>query len=424
MPRPAYAQSPSPAPAAWFCPLDLLFLLTQDLESPSGLGRYWPLARQLARLGYAVELAALHPAWETLRQRAFERDGVRVRYVAPMHIKRAGNVRSYFSPAQLLWVAARATLALAAAALRSSAPIIHVAKAQPMNGLAGWLAARLRPGRQLYLDCDDYEAVSNRFAGAWQPGIVRWWEDRLPRAARGVTTNTTFLRDRCRRLGVPDERLRVVPNGYDPERFAPVSAARAEAARRRWGLAGHPVVLYLGSLSLSNHPVLLLLAAFAQVAARLPSARLWLVGGGDDYERVRQEVAARGLEAGVVMTGLVDPAEAPAYYAASDVVVDPVEADDTARARSPLKVVEALACGVPVVTGAVGDRPAMLASHAPGGAAGLLVEPGSALALAEGLASVLSEPGLRQRLAEGARQAAPRYRWDHLARDFAGIYAH
>jgi glycosyltransferase involved in cell wall biosynthesis len=340
-----------------------------------------------------------------------------------MHIKRRGNERTYFSPSQLLWVTARATLALAGAALRSRAPIIHIAKAQPMNGVAGWLAARLAPGRRLYLDCDDYEAVSNRFGAPWQQGIVRWWEDRLPRAARGVTVNTTFLRDRCRQLGVPAERLRLVPNGYDPDRFAPVSAAQAEAVRRRWGLAGLPVVLYLGSLSLSNHPVLLLLEALADLVRRLPAARLWLVGGGDDYERVRQAVAERGLEAAVVITGLVDPAEVPAIYAASDVVVDPVQADDTARARSPLKVVEALACGVPVVTGDIGDRAAMLAGDAPGGMAGLLVAPGSAAALAEALLAVLTDPATRQKLAAGARQAAPRYSWDRLAREFALVYA-
>ena len=71
--------------------MHILFLLTQDLESPSGLGRYWPLARHLARLGHEMEIAALHPAWQSLESRVFLRDGVRVSYVAQMHVRREGN---------------------------------------------------------------------------------------------------------------------------------------------------------------------------------------------------------------------------------------------------------------------------------------------------------------------------------------------
>jgi hypothetical protein len=145
--------------------MHILFLLTQDLESPSGLGRYWPVARYLARRGHTIEIAALHPAWHTLARRAYEQDGVRVRYVAQMHNRREGSRRSYFGPLELLWVTAWATMALAWAAWLSRAEIIHIGKAQPMNGLAGWLVARLKR-RRLYLDCDDYEAVSNRFGAA------------------------------------------------------------------------------------------------------------------------------------------------------------------------------------------------------------------------------------------------------------------
>src|SRR6188508_3385124 len=97
--------------------MQILFLLTQDLESPSGLGRYWPLAKHLARLGHNIEIAALHPSWQSLESRVFLRDGVRVRYVAQMHVRRDGNRQHAFSTPQLLWVTAKATLALAAAAM-------------------------------------------------------------------------------------------------------------------------------------------------------------------------------------------------------------------------------------------------------------------------------------------------------------------
>jgi glycosyltransferase involved in cell wall biosynthesis len=402
--------------------MHILFLLTQDLDSPGGLGRYGPLAQHLTRQGHTVELAALHPAYRSRSPRCFTWGGVRVRYVAQMHVKWAGHRKEYFPPGQLLWVTTLATLALTRAALSSRAEVVHIAKAQPMNGLAGRLARGLR-GARLYLDYDDFEAATNQFGGRWQRAIVRWWEDRLPRMVRGVTCNTTFLRDRCLRLGVPPERVRVVPNGVDARRFRGVPPAEVEALRARWGLHGVPVALYLGTLSLSNHPILLLLDAFVEVHRRLPAARLLLVGGGQDYDRVAAALRERGLEHVSFMPGAVPPAMVPAVYLAADLLVDPVEDDDIARSRSPLKVLESLACGVPVVTGAVGDRPAMLAADDPAGPAGLLVAPGSAAALAEGLLALLTDPAARARLASAAPAAVERYRWDDLAAHFAGVYA-
>ena len=86
--------------------------------------------------------------------------------------------------------------------------------------------------------------------------------------------------------------------------------------------------------------------------------------------------------------------------------------------HSPLKIVESLASGVPVVTGDVGDRAEML-THA----AGVLVRPGDARALADGIAAVLADRPLQLRLAEGARARAEAYRWDRLAQVWATTYA-
>jgi len=342
---------------------------------------------------------------------------VQVRYVAQMHVQRQGNYKHYFSPPQLLWVAARATWALMLAGLEPNVDALHICKAQPMNGLAGWLAARARRKR-LYVDCDDLEVASNNFTGQWQRAVVGWWENHLPLSARGVTVNTRFQQARCEQLGVPTEHIGLVPNGFDPDRFQPVSPAETEALRRRLGLEGHPVVLFLGSLSLANHPVRLLLDAFVEVQRQLPAARLWLVGGGEDYDRITEAIRERQLGASVVQSGRIDPREAPLYYAASDVSVDPVEEDDTARSRCPLKIPESLACGVPVVTGDIGDRDLMLGQ----GAAGVLVQPGQASALADGLLAVLSDPARRAALSAGAREVSQLFRWDKLAADFARIY--
>lgn len=398
--------------------LRILFLLTQSLTDPSGLGRYWPLAQQMTKLGYQVEIAALHPAYHTLPQREFIKDGIKVSYAAQMHVRQEGNRQLYFNPPQLLLVTALATLALARAALESRADIIHIGKAQPMNGFAGWLGAQVRR-RRLYLDYDDDEAASNRFSSEWQRSVVKWCEDRLPQVVRGVTVNTSYLRERCLSLGVPASQIFLVPNGFDSDRFPPPIPDEIESIRARWGLTGRQVVLYLGSLNLANHPILLLLDAFEQVHRRIPSALLLLVGGGEGYDRVTQEIETRGLQDSVIMAGRIQPQIVASIYAASHLVVDPVFDDNIARARCPLKIVESLAMGIPVVTGNVGDRAVML-DH---GRAGVLVKPGSADALAEGIISAMNDPVRYNSMVERAKVISEQFRWERLAQEFVKVYA-
>jgi glycosyltransferase involved in cell wall biosynthesis len=397
----------------------ITFLLTQSLESPSGLGRYGPLAKELARLGHSVRVLALHPDYGALETRRFTRDGVQVHYVAQMHVQKRANTKRYFGPLRLSWVIGWATLRLSWFALQSPSDVYHLGKPQPMNGVAGWILHVL--GQRVYLDCDDYEAASNRFGGSWQRRIVAWFEDRTPKIAAGITVNTPYLAQRLEGLGVPTERIVYVPNGIDRARFAAFERLDADAhevQRLRDGLelGDRRVVLYVGSLSLASHPVDLLLDAFEGVRHAVPDAVLLLVGGGEDYGTLRASAKDRGLGDAVRFAGRVDPERVPVYYRLAEVSVDPVHDDWTARARSPLKLFESMAVGTPVVTGDVGDRRACL------GGAGLLVAPGDAAALADGIARVLQHPGEAARMREAAASRRDRYHWDVLVREFERVY--
>ena len=99
--------------------MKIAFLLTQSIDSPSGLGRYFPLARQLVRLGHQVTILALHPDFATLAQKAKQVDGVRIVYVSQMHVRKRGSSKSYFSSPTLLFHAALATWRLTLAAIQA-----------------------------------------------------------------------------------------------------------------------------------------------------------------------------------------------------------------------------------------------------------------------------------------------------------------
>jgi glycosyltransferase involved in cell wall biosynthesis len=397
--------------------MHIAFLLTQSLQSPSGLGRYWPVAREMVRCGHRATILALHPDYGRLTQRYFEREGVTVWYLSQMHVLKRNSHKRYFGLGRLLWVTAQASWWLTVAALRTPADAYHLGKPHPMNSLAGLIASRLRR-KPLYLDCDDYEAASNRFGGAWQRQVVAFFEDSMPHRVAGVTVNTRFMKQRLQTLGVPPEHITYVPNGAERERFTKTTAIEAATVvlSQKLNPFGRPIVLYVGSLSLASHAVDLLLEAFAQVLDQL-EAILLLVGGGEDLDQLQRQAQALGIAENVQFVGRVAPDAVAPYYQLADVSVDPVYDDPASQARSPLKVMESLASGTPVVTGDVGDRSLQLAQ---GG--GLLVSPGNPGALAEALIRIIQDPTLRMRLAQEALAGQEQYYWDTLVKDWGQIY--
>ena len=394
--------------------MKILFLLTQDLGSPSGGGRYWPLARVLAKHGNQVRIVALNSQWEFITTKYFKRDGVIIEYVAPMHVIKEGNLKRYYSSIRLLTIAINATFRLSYAALSSPVDIILVGKPHPMNSLAGLLVSRLKR-KVLCLDCDDHEAASNRFTGKWQKVVVELFEKWMPRKARLVSTNTLYMKSKLSEWGCPVDHIYYLSNGIEEERFVAPKKVDVEKLRIHLGLNGKRVILYSGTLSLISHPVDLLLEAFAKVFRLFPETALLLVGGGEDSERLISQAEALGIDQSTYFTGRVSPDEVSKYYHLADVSVDPVRDDASARGRSPLKLFESWAFGVPFVTASVGDR-SLLLGQPP---AGVLVEsPGDSRALADGICRVLESGEFAAQLCNRGLERVKLFTWERLA---AGI---
>ncbi|NTU80243.1 MAG: glycosyltransferase family 4 protein [Chloroflexales bacterium] len=393
----------------------ITFLMIMGVERPSGR-RYFQIARGLAAMGHQVRLLALHPDLASCPRRRYAQDGVEVWYVGQMHARKSGSVPERFGPLALLRVLAGATLGMVWGVICSPADVYHLGKPQPVNGLAALAAVRLLRRRPFYVDCDDDEVRGNRLTAGWQRAVFAFWQALLPRLAAGVTANTAHLAAEATRAGA--RHVVVVPNGVELERFAPPPEAVRAALRDSLGLRGRRVVAYAGTLALQNHPVDLLVEAFAEVAAAVPEAALLLVGGGEDLPALRELARRRGLGDRVYLTGQLPHEAVGAFLALADLSVDPVRDDQVARARSPLKLFESMALGVPVVTGAVGDRPAILAE----GAAGVLVQPGDPAALAVAIISLLRDEPRRLALAAAGRAHARHYDWQRLAHIWATVY--
>lgn len=397
--------------------MKVTLLLTQSLESPSGAGRYLPIAKGLVRLGHEVTVLALHHDFKSLRQRSLTVDGVKICYVGQMHVRKVGNQKVYFSPVHLILASAVASFQLTRASLQLASDLYHICKPHPMNGIAGLIAKYLKR-RRIFLDCDDYEAYSNRFTGTWQQQVVACFENNLPTFSSGITTNTLSMIERLENLGYPRNRIVYVPNGVERDFFFFINSTEVDLLRRRLNLCGYKVIIYVGSLSLVSHAVDLLLEAFAIVRQYENQAVLLLVGGGEDYENLKSQAASLGLGSHVRFVGRVPRELIPLYYRLADVSVDPVRNDVVAKFRSPLKIFESLAAGVPVVTGDIGDR----RQYLDGGSAGKLVTPGDSHSLASGILEVLENPAMALQMRRAAESVREKYYWDVLIKDFVKLY--
>jgi glycosyltransferase involved in cell wall biosynthesis len=227
-------------------------------------------------------------------------------------------------------------------------------------------------------------------------------ERRVWQRAAGVVTTTAGIRASFEAAFGPRERTRVIPNGCD-----------VPASREFPGLpSGRPArVLYAGQL----YPwkgVDVLVEAIAAV----PDAQLVVLGGlvGEpDFERVRALVAARGLEARVLLRGTLPQVQVAEELAQAAAVAVPfLKTDMTERHTSPIKAFEAMAAGRPIVASDLPSSREFLRD----GENALLVPPGDAAALAAALDRLLRQPALAEALARSAYAEAPRYSWDARAR--------
>jgi phosphatidylinositol alpha-1,6-mannosyltransferase len=180
---------------------------------------------------------------------------------------------------------------------------------------------------------------------------------RIGRDADAITVVSRYTRGRIASAFGPDAALEPLPPGVDAQRFRPDPAARA-ALRRRYGLGDAPVVTCVSRL-VARKGQDQLVRALPLVRARVPGARLLLVGDGTDAPRLRRLAAAHGVAEHVVFTGAVAAGDLPAHHAVGDVFALPCRTRGGGLDVEGLGIVllEASASGLPVVAGDSGGAP-------------------------------------------------------------------
>ena len=213
------------------------------------------------------------------------------------------------------------------------------------------------------------------------------------------------------RCGGAPEKIRVFPNGVNLHRFSPT--VDGTARRRALHLTDRTVIGFAGSLK-PWHGLDDLLFAYAGIRAVMPDAlHLLVVGDGPERAHVEQVCHQLGLDDAVELVGAVPHHEVPEYLAAMDIAVAPYLGTNGFY-FSPLKVMEYLAMGLPVVAPNLGQIPSLLQS--PAGPAGIVYQPEDRQELAAALLRLSRDPAERQRMGEcGAAHAHQHFAWETIA---------
>ena len=215
------------------------------------------------------------------------------------------------------------------------------------------------------------------------------------RGAGAVLTVSRALADKAVAIGAVAARTRVIYNGVDSTLFAPGSRTQS---RERLGLpADAPVLLYVGNLK-DSKGCLDLLEAFPALLAAQPQARLIYVGAGPCRTELLQRAAVPACGDRVTLVGAVAHDALGDWFRAADLLCLPSHNEGV-----PNVVLEAMACGTPVVASRVGGIPEVLPDYA-----GLLVPPRDPAALAAALIEASSRAWDPHRIAAHAAG----FRWD------------
>ncbi len=362
--------------------------------------RALPLAQALVARGHHVTL--LLPPWQNPEDsgKSWDEGGVQVENVAlPVGV-----------PGWFHW---QLTAALVRRAVAFKPDVIHTFKPKAYAGLAHLALRRRFPvvvdtddweGYGGWNDLNPYSALLKRFF-AWQE---RWG---LTRAA-AVTVASRALQTLVWAMGGSPERVFYLPNGCIP---------RSAVFRTVEGRGRPTLLLYTRFF---EYQVERLWRIVEGVRARIPDVRLWVVGKGffAEEETLLTQARAAGWrvaegvmptpDADLVYAGLV-PAEAlSTHFSQTDVALYPFDDTLLNRTKCPVKLLDLLAAGVPVVADAVGQ----VAESILHGETGLLVPPGDDAAFIEAVTTLLRDVTLRQSLgARAAYDARDRFAWETLA---------
>jgi len=388
-----------------------ILYLNSNYQGEGTYNRCYRIARELVRQGAEVTLITITRRTPSLRSKQHTEEGVR-----QVELPALSRHRDYLGYLLRPWLSA-------VLAAREKFDLLHAfTAAEPLVWLPATLLRRLRRKRPLafIVDWDDWYSrgglVELKPAKPLLRPLTNYFEESLPLQADAVTVVSEALRQRAEQLGVAAERIHLIGNGAEPERFEGLDR---QACREKCGLPKDAVIaLYMGTY---NQALPLAIRAFLEAAQDVPEAHFVSVGeisirhhhlGGEAplLERVQSDPRFH-------LFGRVEASRVPEFLTAADVLLLPMADTTIERARFPIRLGDYLSAGRAMVASDVGEVGRVIRQYDCGLPARDEGE------FARQLATLLRDPERRERLGLIARRTAQKVLpWRQLAEQMASVY--
>jgi glycosyltransferase involved in cell wall biosynthesis len=227
----------------------------------------------------------------------------------------------------------------------------------------------------------------------------------FPRASH-ILCVSRVLADEVQRRGAKAERVHVLPNAIDVDRFR--GSRPGQSVRARLGIEESLVVGHVGLFHRWDR-LDALIEVMKSIRDQRPKTKVLLVGDGPEMQNLKQTTFRLGMEREVIFSGPVPRDDVPAYIDAMDICVLP----DSSAFGSPIALFEFMAMGKPCVVPDIGPIRDVIDDHA----TGIMFPRGDYNALREALLRIIEDPALRNRIGAQAKQTVfERHTWAANAR--------
>lgn len=230
-----------------------------------------------------------------------------------------------------------------------------------------------------------------------------------------IAVSQQTKRDLIELYGTPAAKIQVIYQGIDPS-FTPATPAAIARAQTTYSLpapdgTARPYLLMVGTLEPRKNHLTAMRALHHLKAAGLPHCLVIAGGEGWLFAPIREAVAQLGLQADVHFTGYVPAADLPALYGGAACVLQP-----SLYEGFGFPVLEAMACGAPVVCSNVSSLPEAAGDGA------LLVPPLDEHGLTAAITQIITQPALAEQLRTAGLRQASRFRWQQCAAETVALY--
>lgn len=354
-------------------------------------------AKELVRIGEKVDLLC---SSKDRKKHEIEIDGVRIIELPNLFV---GSIVNGYEPYNIIlrcvW------------AINTNYDIVHSFETRP-SVLLSSLISKYK-GAIWVVDWADWfgkggavEERENLFLKTLLRPIETFFENSR-KYASGITVISKFLRERSLLLGFSPQRVIYLPNGALPQEFQKNNTSNIKEVLNL--PIGSQVIGYVGAAF--SQDIELMMSAFEIVIASSPNVYLLWVGGNDSSTMVRRR--------NVICTGYVSENVLADYFQVCDVFWLPLRKSNANTARLPLKLMDYLASGKPIIATKVGDIPDIIADNQ----VGLLVED-NAKEIASVTIQLLSNEKMRIEYGRNSLELVKKkYKWSTLCLQLREFYS-